>query len=59
MFTMFTSTKKEGIMKGQKRYWLLPYEKTKRSKSCENSPINSKNDLSMCRKTNIDMSKFG
>ena len=59
MFTMFTSTKKEGIMKGQKRYHLLPYEKPKRSKRCENSPINSEKDLSKCRKTNFDMSKFG
>lgn len=59
MFTMFTSTKKEKVCRGQKKYYLLPYEKTKRSKSPENSPINSKKDLSKCRKTNIDMPLFG
>lgn len=59
MFTMFTSTKKEKIMKGQKRYFLLPYEKKGRTVSLENGNINSKVNLKNCRKTSVDMSIFG
>lgn len=59
MFTMFTSTKNEKIMKGQKRYHLLPYEKKGRATSRENGNINSKANLKNCRKTSVDMSIFG
>lgn len=59
MFTMFTSTKKEKILRGQKRYFLIPYEKKNRTQSRENGNINSKANLKKCRKTSVDMSVFG
>lgn len=64
-FTMFTSTKSEKICKGQKRYYLLPYDKDEpdiysnireREKA---KRLALKKDLSKCRKTNIDMTPFG
>lgn len=69
MFTMFTSTKEEKIMKGQKRYYLLPYEKSNsdvytfapchiRQREKEKK-LTLKRDLSKCRKTNVDMTPFG
>lgn len=60
MFTMFTSTPAEKVLKGQKKYYLLPaYKKPKRPVSRENSNINSKADLSKCRKFSADLSDFG
>lgn len=66
---MFTSTKTEGIMKEQKRYHLLPYDKTKPD-IYYNAPYHIKEEqkekrlvlrknLSKCRKSSVDMSKFG
>ena len=65
MFTMFTSTKNEKIMKGQKKYYLLPYEKT--TDIYTNAPIHmreankeiSKKKARVLRKTKCDMTPFG
>lgn len=68
-FTMFTSTKSEKIMKGQKKYHLLPYEK-KNSDVYTYAPLHIrekekekrlvlKKDLSKCRKSSVDMTPFG
>lgn len=68
-FTMFTSTKSEKILKGQKRYYLLPYEKNS-SNVYTYAPLHIrekekakrlvlKKDLSKCRKSSIDMTPFG
>ncbi len=68
-FTMFTSTKSEKICKGQKRYYLLPYDKDKKDiYSCAPQHIREeqkakrlvlKKDLSKCRKSSVDMTPFG
>lgn len=68
-FTMFTSTRTEKIMKGQKKYYLLPYEKNEKT-IYHSAPYSIrerekakklvlKKDLSKCRKSSIDMSEFG
>lgn len=66
-FTMFTSTKSEKIMKGQKKYHLLPYEK-KNSDVYTYAPLHIrekekrlvlKKDLSKCRKSSVGMTPFG
>ena len=68
-YQMAYSTKNEKIMKGQMRYYLLPYEKSNSDvytyapvhiKEAEKEKrLALKRNLSKCRKTNIDMTPFG
>jgi len=61
MFTMFTSTKQEKVLRGQKKYYLANNVNVqdKRPVACENSNVNSKTDLSKYKKFSADLSDFG
>lgn len=59
MFTMFTSTKKQKVLRGYKKYFLSTHKKKKRTRSREGSNVNSKTDLSKYRKFSADLSNFG
>lgn len=68
-FTMFTSTPKEKIMKGQKKYYLLPgHERPTNLHELHRYYIENEKELEEqrakikkigIRKTNVDMSRFG
>lgn len=61
MFTMFTSTKQEKVLRGQKKYYLANNVNVqgKRPVACENSNVDSKTDLSKYKKFSADLSNFG
>ncbi len=59
MFTTFTSTKKQKVLRGYKKYFLSTHKRKKRIHSKENSNVNSKTDLSKYRKFSADLSDFG
>lgn len=59
MFKMFTSTKKQKVLRGYKKYFLSTHKRKKRTRSREGSNVNSKTDLSKCRKFSADLSDFG
>lgn len=59
MFTMFTSTKKQKILRGYKKYFLSTHKKRKRTRSRISSNVNSKTDLSKSKKFSANLSDFG
>ena len=59
MFTMFTSTKKQKVLRGYKKYFISTHKRKKRTRSREGSNVNSKTDLFKCRKFSADLSDFG
>lgn len=59
MFTSFTSTKKQKVLRGYKKYFLSTHKKKKRIRSREGSNVNSQTDLSKIRKFSADLSDFG
>ena len=59
MFTMFTSSKEEKVLQGQKQYYLSNNEPKPRRTNREGSNVNSKTDLSKYRKFSADLSDFG
>ena len=59
MFTMFTSSKKEKVLKGQKQYYLSNNEPKPCRTNREGSNVDSKTDLSKYKKFSADLSDFG
>lgn len=61
MFTMFTSTKQEKVLRGQKKYYLANNINVqgKRPIARENGNVDSKTDLTKYRKFSADLSNFG
>lgn len=61
MFTMFTSTKQEKVLRGQKKYYLSNNVNVRSTRPVarENGNVDSKADLSKCRKFSADLSDFG
>ena len=59
MFTTFTSTKKQKVLRGYKKYFLSTHKRKKRTRSREGSNVNSKTDLSKYKKISADLSDFG
>lgn len=59
MFTSFTSTKKQKVLRGYKKYFLSTHKRHPRHVCSENSNVNSKTDLSKYKKFSADLSDFG
>ena len=59
MFKMFTSTKKQKVLRGYKKYFLSTHKRKKRTRSREGGNVNSQTDLSKYKKFSADLSDFG
>lgn len=59
MFTMFTSTKKQKVLLGYKKYFISTHKRKHRSIPRVNGNVNSKTNLKSCPKFSADLSMFG